>query len=401
MESTFTWVDFSEEDRERMSAVVQLFRERETRDELGIGVVRDAIADTLFPGTSTIQTRARYFLFVPWIYTRHEKRRTPSSQIAADAAKDEYRLIKVLTASNAGDGIIGSLAGDSLDRLPSEIYWAGLHKLGIRRFVGSQDEYHRSFSSRLRRAQFQIEGDDEEVVAPAGAWEPGLPKAPADFLEVTGLALSGDEAEYLATKIDALEPRPFLSILIRKLGSAGEVEFPWFHPDAGALAAHHREQLNHAQNFSEAMHGAALLYNLMLAEKRPDSERIKKYDELFQTWSQELRLRRAAFEAWNRAAFWEMAEAVNAPDVRARAFIGRWLDWALSNLAGTHSSKDGQARKLIFDREWEIKRNRARLHNQRALERWTGSSGASQLNYRWHRVRRIVGDIREGLGKAA
>lgn len=38
-----------------------------TLDELGIGSIRDTFSDELFPGTSTIQTRARYFLFVPWI----------------------------------------------------------------------------------------------------------------------------------------------------------------------------------------------------------------------------------------------------------------------------------------------------------------------------------------------
>ena len=44
-----------------------------TLDELGIGPIRDTIADTLFPGTSTIQTRARYFLFIPWILQKAEE----------------------------------------------------------------------------------------------------------------------------------------------------------------------------------------------------------------------------------------------------------------------------------------------------------------------------------------
>jgi hypothetical protein len=60
-----SWVDFAEEDRREMAEVISLFRERDTRDELGIGVIRDALADLMFPGTSTIQTRARYFLFIP------------------------------------------------------------------------------------------------------------------------------------------------------------------------------------------------------------------------------------------------------------------------------------------------------------------------------------------------
>lgn len=41
-----------------MQRVLPLSRERDTRDKLGLGGIRDTFADTLFPGTSTIQTRA-------------------------------------------------------------------------------------------------------------------------------------------------------------------------------------------------------------------------------------------------------------------------------------------------------------------------------------------------------
>lgn len=42
-----------------MHRILAQFKERDTRDELGLGSLRDAIADLLFPGTSTIQTRLR------------------------------------------------------------------------------------------------------------------------------------------------------------------------------------------------------------------------------------------------------------------------------------------------------------------------------------------------------
>ena len=64
--SAFVWLDYSERERRKRLDVVDLFREHDTRDEFGIGSVRDAFADMLFPGTSTIMTRARYFLLVAW-----------------------------------------------------------------------------------------------------------------------------------------------------------------------------------------------------------------------------------------------------------------------------------------------------------------------------------------------
>jgi hypothetical protein len=42
MNSTFTWLDYSEGERRKMLDVIDLFREKETRDELGLSVVRDA-----------------------------------------------------------------------------------------------------------------------------------------------------------------------------------------------------------------------------------------------------------------------------------------------------------------------------------------------------------------------
>ena len=82
MPSTFTWLDYSEQERRKMLDVIELFGERTTRDELGLGGVRDAFADLLFPGTSTIQTRAKYFLFVPWVYQLLEEKRVSSSAVA-------------------------------------------------------------------------------------------------------------------------------------------------------------------------------------------------------------------------------------------------------------------------------------------------------------------------------
>ena len=61
MPSSFIWLDYSEHERQRMLDVIDLFSERSTVDELGLGTVRIVFADKLFSGTSTIQTRAKYF----------------------------------------------------------------------------------------------------------------------------------------------------------------------------------------------------------------------------------------------------------------------------------------------------------------------------------------------------
>jgi hypothetical protein len=112
--SSFAWLDFSEHDRRRALEVIDLFREKETVDELGIGTVRDAFSELLHPGTSVIHTRAKYFLFIPWIYLRLERRKVPSDRIAWEARKAELQLVQALLASNDSAGTIGKLAGPKL-----------------------------------------------------------------------------------------------------------------------------------------------------------------------------------------------------------------------------------------------------------------------------------------------
>ena len=62
------WVDFSKEDREKVLDVMSLLQEQGAVDELGIGLVRDGFANYFFPGTSTVQTRAKYFLIIPYVF---------------------------------------------------------------------------------------------------------------------------------------------------------------------------------------------------------------------------------------------------------------------------------------------------------------------------------------------
>src|SRR5258708_38066123 len=107
MTSTFAWLDQSEEQRRRVLDVVDLFREQGTVDELGLGTIRDAFADLLFPGTSNLMTRAAYYLFVPWMYLRLERQKTPSSEMATKGRREELKLIERLLENGEAEGVIG------------------------------------------------------------------------------------------------------------------------------------------------------------------------------------------------------------------------------------------------------------------------------------------------------
>ena len=95
-QSFVAWVDYSPAERERMRQALLLFKESNTVDELGLGSIRDALAELMFPGTSTIQTRLRYFLLVPWIYLELDNKRITSANVAHRVKQAERALIEPL-----------------------------------------------------------------------------------------------------------------------------------------------------------------------------------------------------------------------------------------------------------------------------------------------------------------
>jgi hypothetical protein len=401
MPSSFTWVDFAEEDRRKMAEVIDLFREQDTRDELGLGVIRDAFADLLFPGTSTIQTRAKYFLFVPWIYRRHEARGTSATDIARRARRDEIALIESLVEAGEHNGVIGIERRGELQRLPSSIYWAGLGVWRVRRFSGSQERYHRAWDSILRQRRDTPVNDDKELAGGSYArtWDPELPEAPGEFPKRASFNLTRAEAEYLQQRVLELGST-LLGHLICATKPAEQTEFPWVHPDMGSFPDAFKVRLEHARQFSEVMHGAGLLYNIMLAEERGNAEWLANYRKRFATWATLLVDRRAVYRRWQRVEFWALADSTRARvTLQTRRFVDTWLDLAIGTVSPRSLGDHEGARTLVREREKVLKRARARLGDPRALERWNGASGAEQLNYRWHRVRTIVGDILRGLGK--
>ncbi|WP_231894670.1 DUF6361 family protein [Gordonia sp. 852002-51296_SCH5728562-b] len=130
--SSISWLDTSASDQRRMREIVRLFSDVSTLDDLGIGQVRDGLGDLMFPGTSTLHTRPRYFAIIPWIFQRAAKKST-GTELVSKARLEERKLIEVLRTPPAVDGMIGKVAGKAVRVLPSQIYWSALQRYGILR----------------------------------------------------------------------------------------------------------------------------------------------------------------------------------------------------------------------------------------------------------------------------
>lgn len=133
------WIDFLPEDRKRAIEALNALNER-TEDELGTGVIRDAFAGAFFPGTSTLHTRAKYFILVPCtirVMLEHFSQTKKSRWALEELRKVERECARQMCSKCTNvesQGIIGQQELNKagwIVRPPSEIYWAGLRTFGI------------------------------------------------------------------------------------------------------------------------------------------------------------------------------------------------------------------------------------------------------------------------------
>ena len=393
MVSTFGWLDTDNEQRRKMLEVVDLFKEEGTVDELGIGSIRDTLADALFPGTSVLQTRLRYVLFIPWLMQEASKGSRSAADMNARFRESEYQLIYALRAGEEKLGVIGNTARAKLKRMPSSMYWAAMRRWNIRNGDQSPEAYFRRQHEYRRLASRTARADDPEArdLFPITDLDPHLPKAPDGFLGKVDFALPPEEEQYLSDVIGEATPGSMLAWLIR--GQPGNSpDYVWQVDNLRNAPEPLQDLIDHARRFHTAVYGAALLYNLLLARKSNRDELVSNYEADLTLWRDELQST-GVLNDWSRAGWWSTIRSRN-PRMREATinFVNKWLDIVESDVV---LATDTAAIKLINTRERQIKGGRARLVNQAALDRWSGSSGLSRLDYRWPVAQRHLRDLYE------
>jgi hypothetical protein len=389
-----------------MMEIVGLFKERNTVDDLGIGSVRDTLSDLLFPGTSTLHTRARYLLFLPWICLDIERASIPSRN-GWDALKErEVALIFALLRGGETTGVIGREARERLKNFPSFMYWSALGQHGMRlhpvsrgQYIDGLDAFHAASSRRVATGDLDGEPDRRQR-----NWHAGLPTAPDGMLEQVTFTLDTTESEYLTERILANGAGSYYAHLLTS-PLAAAVEAPWLHPAAIDAPTEAAETLEHAWTFSDVIHGAALFYNLLLAEAVHEArtqggtleadDGRERYRAALDEWAVRIEGRGAAITGWDEPHFWHMVTGANRRVPGATtSFVQTWTR-AVLELGPRDVVADPRIRALIRRRELQMKGKLARLHNPRSLERWSGFAGADQLTFRWGQVQQTVADIVE------
>ena len=371
-----------------------------TLDEMGLGSLRDALSDTLFPGTSYIQTRLRYVLFIPWIYQRLEVRRVSGSSVEQAGRKAEIDLIGSLRRDDPdADGIIGVLARGSLQRLPSSLYWTALRRWNIFRHDQSQGWYHTHFSTLSQSRDGIDHADDPGVVwTREPNWHPRLPKPPDAFPGEASFSLTREEADFLQGRLEERCAGTLLGWLARNGSDALATDF-WDDVEAMRAPGNIPNTVELARRFSLHVEGMPLLYNLLVAERCRDADvkdtrdSIEEYRAKITAW--------AAAEAkeaqYEPEALWELVvRSGRRLPTPQRLFVENWSR-RLPELDPDAVAGDVQLRRLIIDRERQLKSERARLANRNRLLDWHAGTGVGRMDFRWVRVRQFMIDLHRGL----
>ncbi|MBR5168239.1 MAG: hypothetical protein IKW86_09310 [Salinivirgaceae bacterium] len=159
------FINFSQEELAKKNKVLQMVRDQTAIDELGFGRIRDAFANLMFPGMSTLQRRAKYFAVMPsMFYQATQKKYSSWREVRDQIVRWEIRLTEMLMAGAGSDddknGITGSsvLAAAKKDSKkfvkydPTYIYMSGLRTFGM---VKSDSNIYRLIYERSKQNQEQ------------------------------------------------------------------------------------------------------------------------------------------------------------------------------------------------------------------------------------------------------
>lgn len=382
----FGWIDFSRKDRELARDIIAALNDKGAVDEMGIGVIRDAFSDYFFPGTSTIQTSAKYFFLVSYQLENLTRFPVPNPErvLRENERECSFAMWKSLSPEKRKkEGIFGRTffergAKDWVKRTPSVIYWRGIRELGFWRCDNelSLQEFLRVSSSR---EAIPVESDEDlkngKKWAPdyekSWHWNLPPPEARGNWQNSPDIKLTPGEARFFLEQITHEQPdsmfaflAPFRRELPARFADIGELELP----------AHLREAWLLAEKFSEFMWPAQLRFNALLGNE----EAIAHWDDYETEW---------------------LAEAAEEVDLNAifsflKLEAHRQLRHFLEKLEMVYKSGNIEALdKLLSERECQLKgKSRMKLgkKNPYYQEHWVGSQ---ELQYRYGNARRLFRDV--------
>lgn len=392
------WIDFSKNERNKVLKVLNLLSENSTLDELGIATIRDGFSDLFFPGTSTVQTRAKYFFIVPYALRDLERSgETNVNKFLKYFNEIEEDCAKVFIENNLGDtGIIGkrSIANDKwVKRSPADIYWSGLRQYKI--FKGgnlSIQEYARAVCAINNKKtnlinlgnnnDKGIENESDDMYAgdirSIHFWD--IPTYDYEWFDKLQMDLTRDEAEFLNYRIiNSCDKSMFAYVLKNNLFEIMDCNsFTNLENIIHLFPKQMQKDYRLAENFSEFNYLLRVVYNIVLSDGKNEEA-----NEIFADLYSDMK---------------EIAN-IDLESIFARTFAQRnsmMCKFLLDSQRAILDDNITELKKIVSSREIFLKGSgRARCAHPGEFDS-TEWFGGGKLYYRFDNAIKIIKDICRG-----
>ena len=393
------WIDFSKSERNKVLSVLDLLSEAGTLDQLGIAPIRDGYANIFFPGTSTIQTRAKYFFIIPYALKDLEYSDETDPNKLSRIFNEIERQCGMILLSNKEDTerIIGSRSlrqNKWVKRTPADIYWAGLRNYGI--FTGgnlSLTEYMRaSCALKKQRAEVRKLGNrhDNADGEPSDDKDAGglhqiqfwrIPPIEDDWMNTLSIKLTKTEGDFLKERIIDSYPDSLFSYILEN--NMAEVLACKGFADLSSMIHVFPDKMQKdywtALGFSRFIFVLRTLYNIIISDGQ-NKEAAETWDVI----QNELRER----------ADIDLDQIFDRLSVHGNRYLTSFLSKAQSLM------RTGDANGLMKEitrREKELKQGRAKTIHPGEMDENTWFGGRD-MDFRFTNAQILLADIFESEG---
>ena len=394
------WVDFSREDREKVLDVMNLLQEPGAVDEIGIGVIRDAFANLFFPGTSTVQTVAKYFLIVPYVLKEATEGQYGNdlNKILRKIDQEEKECgIRLMQNCPGEDGIIGRrvLPNGWVARKPSNIYWNGIRTYGIctqdltipellKTSVFLQAQKKSFALGNKGDATSESERDDADAGRDLATQFFSVPDDYyTDWRTNLSIHLTPSEAAFFRKAIESSVSSSLMVYLLRNnIDVAKYDSFEAIYEELGHLVpAELGRTMKLACDFNRLVYAIRVRYNYILSAGQ-NEDAVAEWEYIEENMQHMVSV-----------DIDDVFQTLHITSFRLRRFLTGFKSALMS---GDLNAAD----KALIDREIEIKtRSRAKLckRDDYPNDVWIGGR---YLDYRFSSAKRIIADIYCGEGAA-
>jgi len=400
------WVDYSEDERGTIKELLKMLGDTWSLDELGVGVVRDRISDLLYPGTSVLQTRAKYYILIPELFKKAMNSRLKSgSEVRHLINSDQDKIAQNLRFTPDEEtgkkqrGIIGGRSAQPVKMKPTRIYWSALRTTEILCYpnMSFDDACNAvaSYNRKMQNVEIKTESaDDGGDDADANRNSLILFNAPCnqtidDFMNHATLDLTKQEAIYLCEQFLRV---PVMKNTLMSYCLSAKRSFKGIAlediPDTD-MPEELKHNLQLAVEFADFVYGAYIVYNHLFFENGGEYATPENKEGILQNYKDW----KAEYKGLpHREEIIRLVQGHEYYKISLRSFLSDFEAAVMENKFDEPSEKE---RQIIQARERFCKRQNAKIGRDFEYS----PIQTVPMNYRHGTAQTIIEDILKGLGK--